>query len=295
MNVWKRNIKKRIQTIPTFQLLRLLKSVFKLQERGEFEEDEGIDDDLSALKDDDISDELLTDQPKQPSSPPTPPSETTLPAEIKRLCNSIWQSTESEFSRRLKHMSIEEIARTAKLYAHANRSNPSFFREIENEIFERDMEYVNYKTIGVLLEAFSHANLGSTTLYANLAKTIKVAEAEIHPMQLAKYAYYFSKTPENIHGGFGVYQMAERKLDSIIALTEFPDLLKLSQYFFAQNIGSNKFLAKLEESLVKEFPSKQYGGISPNALVKLLKATSKHYFTFSDQALFHMLESEAIK
>lgn len=79
-------------------------------------------------------------------------------------------------------MSIDEIARTARLYAQANRSNAVFFREIENEIFERDMDYVNYTTIGVLLEAFSHANLGSTTLYGNLAKTIKVAQAEIHPM-----------------------------------------------------------------------------------------------------------------
>lgn len=106
-------------------------------------------------------------------------------------------------------MSIEEIARMTKLYAHANRSNPTFFREIENELFERDMEYVPYRSIGMILEGFSHANLGSATLYGNLARTIKVAQAEIHPMELAKYAYYFSKTPENIAGGFGVYQMAE--------------------------------------------------------------------------------------
>lgn len=71
-----------------------------------------------------------------------------IPIEVKNMCNSIWNTVESEFTRRLKHMSIEEIARTVKLYAHANRSNPTFFREIENELFERDMEYVNYKSIG---------------------------------------------------------------------------------------------------------------------------------------------------
>jgi hypothetical protein len=106
-------------------------------------------------------------------------------------------------------MSIDEIARTVKLYSHANKSNVSFFRDIENELFERDMEYVDYRCIGVILEGFSHANLGSTTLYSNLARTIKVASAEISALDIAKYAYYFSKTSENIKGGFGVYKIAE--------------------------------------------------------------------------------------
>lgn len=76
-------------------------------------------------------------------------------------------------------MSIDEIARTVRLYAHANKSNPEFFRDIENEIFERDLEYIPYKSIGMILEGFSHANLGSATLYSNMARTIKVAASEI--------------------------------------------------------------------------------------------------------------------
>jgi hypothetical protein len=91
------------------------------------------------------------------------------------MCNSIWNSFENEFSRRLKYMSIEEIARVIKLYAHSNRSNPSFFRAIENELFERELDCVNYKYIGVILEGFSHSNLGTATLYNSIANTIKIA------------------------------------------------------------------------------------------------------------------------
>ena len=72
-------------------------------------------------------------------------------------------------------MSLEEIARVVKLYAYSNRSNPTFFREIETALFERDMDYINYRSIGTILEGFSYSNLGSATLYNMLAKTIKVA------------------------------------------------------------------------------------------------------------------------
>lgn len=50
---------------------------------------------------------------------------------------------------------------------------------------------------------------------------------------MAKYAYYFSKTPENIQGGFGVYEIAEKKLENVLELMEFSDLVKLSKYFLA--------------------------------------------------------------
>ncbi|EAR90623.2 hypothetical protein TTHERM_00123730 (macronuclear) [Tetrahymena thermophila SB210] len=288
-NIWKKKIKKRIQTIPTYQVLRLLKTVFNLELnniQGEFQVDlnNQQEQEIDYEEQQEIDEENQNDDTKE-----------RIPIEIKNMCNSIWNTVESEFTRRLKFMSIDEIARTVRLYAHANRSNPQFFREIENELFERDMEYVNYRSVGMILEGFSHANLGTTTLYANLARTIKVAQSEIHPLELAKYAYYFSKTPENIQGGFGIYKIAEEKLNYTIEMMEFNDLIKLSKYFIAQNIGSNQFLQKLEKKILDTYPSKQFGGISPNQLTKLVKNTSKHYFQYNDKALFHTLEAESIK
>ncbi|EGR31601.1 hypothetical protein IMG5_106540 [Ichthyophthirius multifiliis] len=192
-------------------------------------------------------------------------------------------------------MSIEEIARTVKLYAHSNRSNPDFFRLIENELFERELDVVNYRVVGTLLEGFSHSNLGSATLYNSLANTIKIAQHEIHPLELAKYAFYFSKTNENIKGGFGVYKIAEDKLKNILEVTDFEDIIKIVKYFVSQNIGSNAFLELVEKSLMKQYPGNDMGGIPPGYLVKLIKYTSKHYFQYNDKALFHKLEADAIK
>ena len=54
--------------------------------------------------------------------------------------------------------------------------------------------------------------LGGGELYKKLAKTIKVAQYEIKPIKLAKFAYLFSKASESMKAGYGTYHVAESRL-----------------------------------------------------------------------------------
>ena len=56
-----------------------------------------------------------------------------------------------------------------------------------------------------------------------------------------------------------------------------------------QNIGSNKFQAKLEEQIYKKFPNRV--SLSLTDLVVLLKSTSSYYFKYKENALLHMLKT----
>lgn len=105
-------------------------------------------------------------------------------------------------------MTVEEIADLLYVYAYSNRHNPQFFRDIETEILERDLELVPIHCVGKILQAYSYSNLGSAIVYQKIGKTIKITQHEIKPLTLAKYAYLFSKASENIKSGFGVYQIA---------------------------------------------------------------------------------------
>ena len=63
---------------------------------------------------------------------------------------------------------------------------------------EREFEYIPMDCISKLLKGFSYCNLGSAMLYNKISKTIKLAQHEIDPINLANYAYMFSKSSENI-------------------------------------------------------------------------------------------------
>ena len=50
------------------------------------------------------------------------------------------KTLETEFRRRLKYMTVPEICRVVWVYAYANRADPSFFRDIEMELDDRELE-----------------------------------------------------------------------------------------------------------------------------------------------------------
>ena len=142
-----------------------------------------------------------------------------------------------------------------------------------------------------MLWAFSFADLGSAELYSKMAETIKLVQYEIPPMKIAEYANYFSKSSENVQGGFGVYKVAETRLAETLNDYNFHDLIKIALLLIPQNIGSNEFYKNLEERILENFPNKEEVPLSD--LVRLAKAMS--LFRFQSTNLKDKIENNIIK
>ncbi|KRX08409.1 hypothetical protein PPERSA_08608 [Pseudocohnilembus persalinus] len=191
----------------------------------------------------------------------------------------------------LKHMSINEISNLVYLFSHANKQTKQFFRDIENELMERDFEFIPIDCIQKLLKGFSYCNLGSSMIYNKIAKSIKLAQYEIDPLKLGQYAYMYSKASESIKAGFGVYHIAEQRITQFLYRYNITQLTKLAKFFMSQKIGSNQFLTELEKEIISKYPK----DIQLNILVKYAKFTSKYYFLYNDKALFYKIEADCIK
>jgi len=207
----------------------------------------------------------------------------TLVALTQNICKSnylikndyLWQKLESEYKKRMKHMELSEIAEVLWCFAYANRHDPKFFQEIENAIFECDLdEGLDYRLIGKILWGFSHANHGSTILYKSLANKIHKIYFEINPIKIAEYAYYFSKASNSMQGGFGTYQLAEKVISERLKDFDLKQLARICEYLLPQNIGSNKFYLELENQIKDVYPDQ----IEPSTLVSLVKSMSKFRF-----------------
>lgn len=56
-------------------------------------------------------------------------------------------------------MSIDDISNLVNIYAHSNKYTKEFFRDIENELMERDWEFVPVHCVSKLLKGFSYRYL----------------------------------------------------------------------------------------------------------------------------------------
>ena len=81
---------------------------------------------------------------------------------------------------------------------------------MENELFEKEEEEIPLLLVEKMLYGFSFSDTGSATIYNKLARSIKIGQHEMPLMKLARCAKYFAKAGDNIKGGFGVYQIAEK-------------------------------------------------------------------------------------
>ena len=125
-----------------------------------------------------------------------------------------------------------------------------------------------------MLWAFSFADLGSSELYSKIADSIKIVQFEIPAMKIAEYANYFSKSSDNIQGGFGIYKVAEKRLTETLNDYNFHQLIRIALLLIPQSIGSNEFYKKLEDRILETFPNNEE--ISLTDLVKLVKSMSLH-------------------
>lgn len=77
-------------------------------------------------------------------------------------------------------------------------------KEVERIIIEEKIK-VDYPQIRKILWAYTHLDVGSAVLYSHIAKTIRIGQHELSPLELAESAYMLSKVSENATGGFGVF------------------------------------------------------------------------------------------
>jgi hypothetical protein len=139
-------------------------------------------------------------------------------------------------------LDLKDIADILWYFAYANRHDPKFFYELEDAMFECDLEEeLDHKLIGKILWGFSHANLGTVNVYIAMASRIKKIHFEIKPIKLAEYAYYFSKASTSMKGGFGIYELAEKSIMEKLPDMDLLQIKKICEYLLPQNIGSNAF------------------------------------------------------
>lgn len=174
-------------------------------------------------------------------------------------------------------LSLEQIINFMYKLVKLNKKEFEFMKEVQRAIIEEKIP-INYPMIRKILWSFTHLDVGSSVLYSHLAKTIKIGQHELHPLELAESAYMLSKVTENVTGGYGTFQIAQKHLEASLPRLNFHELTKAASLMLTQNIGSNNFQMKLEEKLYKKFPNRISLGI--NDLVSLLKATSSYYFKY---------------
>jgi len=191
------------------------------------------------------------------------------------ISGALWAKLEGEYKKRIDSMELKDIAEILWLYAYTNRKNPKFFKVLEDGIFGQDYSTeLDYRLIKKILWGFSHANYGSSVLYSTIANQVKKIHMELDPTLLAEYAYYFSKASNSMKGGFGMYQIAETKIQERLRDFDLLQLRRICEYLLPQNIGSNKFYQELEERLEELYPK----DVAPSVLVSLCKSTFNFRF-----------------
>lgn len=86
---------------------------------------------------------------------------------------------ESTFQRRLKNLTLEELSKICELMSRKNKASQYLFKDIENEIFSRDLEGMSIEVIDRFLYGFSHASLGSPRLFGFFQKLVEKIYNEV--------------------------------------------------------------------------------------------------------------------
>ena len=87
--------------------------------------------------------------------------------------------------------------------------------------------------------------------------------------------------------------MTEERLRERIDDYDFHKLVKVAKYMYTANLGSNDFQIDLEKRLNDSQPKAE--NIAPSDLIELLRSTSKYVFRYNSKALYHKLESAAMR
>lgn len=111
-------------------------------------------------------------------------------------------------------------------------------KAIEDRIVEERLK-LHFPTLRKALFTYAHLNVGSASLYGSIAKTIKVGQHELEPLELAELANLFSRVNENAQGGFGTFRIAEARLAGVLPTLSFDKLVEVSHFMLTQDLGSN--------------------------------------------------------
>lgn len=88
-------------------------------------------------------------------------------------------------------------------------------KAVEDRIIEEPLK-IHFPTLRKALFAYAHLNMGCATLYSSIARTIKIGQHELEPLELTDLANLFSRVQDNAEGGFGTFRIAEARLEAVI-------------------------------------------------------------------------------
>ena len=124
--------------------------------------------------------------------------------EVCRLATNIENASLSRLFRKVmnrleRHIDVLEIPDLVDIIyqlAKLNRKEPRLMKAIEDRIIEEPLK-IHFPTLRKALFAYAHLNMGCTTLYSSIARTIKIGQHELEPLELAELANLFSRVQEN--------------------------------------------------------------------------------------------------
>lgn len=91
--------------------------------------------------------------------------------------------------------------------AKVNKKEIAFMKAVEDKIIEDGLP-LQYPLLRKAFFSYTHLNVGTTTLYKAMARTVKIGQHELDPLELAQLANYLSRVQDNAQGGFGLYAIA---------------------------------------------------------------------------------------
>lgn len=124
----------------------------------------------------------------------------TEPELVKKINNRIIEI----FRKKLNFLSLESLIDFVYKMVKLNHKNFDVMKQVEKILIEEKIK-ADFPMIRKALWAYTHLDVGSTILYSHLCKTLKIAQHEFSPLELAEAAYMLSKVSENATGGFGIF------------------------------------------------------------------------------------------
>jgi len=185
----------------------------------------------------------------------------TLTKNLKEL----WINLEAEVHNRLENITNEHTVTILSSLSRVNKGSPQFYKHMEGFIIESEIPF-KPKQFVEILASYSQMNYGSSLLLSTLSQEIvKSSKITLRDgvisnkpglsiSQLARSAYQIKKCKNNIEGGYGLYKTLDDRIKYSLAENRLNlrEMIKLSQWYLAANLGPNDLQEKLELEISKK-------------------------------------------
>lgn len=136
------------------------------------------------------------------------------------IVQRVYRKVVGRLERHVEILPIEDLVDLVYTMAKVNKKEPAFMKAVEDKIIEEGLP-LQYPLLRKAFFAYTHLNVGTTTLYSSMARTVKIGQHELDPLELAQLANYLSRVQDNAQGGFGLYAIAEGRLEPVVNTMAF--------------------------------------------------------------------------